>query len=130
MRGLAVALLVVTMSLPALAPGKASSAQRAVPGAGWSPVAVPGRGGEQIYRRYCWACHGDGIDRPGTDALQVKYRGAVPARLDERTDLSADFVIDTVRHGVSVMPSMRKTEISDAELRAIAAYLTRPGDAR
>lgn len=98
---------------------------RAVPGAGWSPVPVTGHGGEAVFRRYCWQCHGDGIDRPGTDALQAKYHGEVPARLDLRTDLSAEFIVDTVRHGVSVMPAARKTEISDAELKAIATYLTR-----
>ena len=121
MRPWSAALFALAVSVPALA----ASPERAVPGAGWSPVPVRGHGGEALYRRYCWACHGDGIDRPGTDALRVKYRGAVPARLDERTDLNAAFVIDTVRHGVSVMPSARKTEISDAEVKAIAAYLTR-----
>jgi len=30
-----------------------------------------------------------------------------------------------VRNGITVMPTFRKTEISDAELDAIAAYLTR-----
>jgi mono/diheme cytochrome c family protein len=30
-----------------------------------------------------------------------------------------------VRNGVSIMPFFRKTEISDADLDAIAAYLTR-----
>jgi hypothetical protein len=30
-----------------------------------------------------------------------------------------------VRHGVLFMPMFRKTEISDAELDAICAYLTR-----
>ncbi len=102
-----------------------ASPQRAVPGAGWSRVPVLGTGGQQTFHRYCWECHGDGPDRPGTLALQVKYRGEVPARLDQRTDLTADFVIATVRHGISVMPSMRKTEIGDAELNAIAAYLAR-----
>jgi hypothetical protein len=31
----------------------------------------------------------------------------------------------TVRQGVSFMPQFRKTEISDEELTALAAYLTR-----
>ena len=119
-------LLAVGAAVPAFATGaRTSSPQLAVPGAAWSPVPVTGRGGEAAYRRYCWACHGDGPDRPGTDALRAKYQGAVPARLDERTDLNADFVIYTVRNGVSVMPAARKTEISDDELKAIAAYLTR-----
>jgi mono/diheme cytochrome c family protein len=30
-----------------------------------------------------------------------------------------------VRHGISVMPQFRKTEISDQELDALAAYLAR-----
>ncbi len=117
------AALALLISLPAsTAP---ASPQRAVPGAGWSRVPVLGSGGEQVFHRYCWECHGDGPDRPGTLALQVKYHGEPPARLDQRTDLTADFVIGTVRHGISVMPSMRKTEIGDAELNAIAAYLAR-----
>jgi len=31
-----------------------------------------------------------------------------------------------VRRGVSIMPFFRKTEVSDADLAAITAYLTRP----
>jgi len=102
-----------------------SSPRRGTEGAGWSRVPVTGSSGEQMFHRYCWECHGDGPDRPGTDALRVKYKGDVPARLDQRTDLNAAFVIATVRHGISVMPAARKTEISDVELNAIAAYLTR-----
>jgi (+)-pinoresinol hydroxylase len=114
--------LAFAVAAPALA---ASSQQRAVPGAGWSSVPVPGRGGEAVYRRYCWACHGEGPDHPGTDALRAKYRGSLPALLHERTDLVPEFVVYTVRHGVNVMPAARKTEISDTELNAIAAYLAR-----
>jgi mono/diheme cytochrome c family protein len=124
-RAILVPLLAVLMTVPATAAQKAASPQRAFPGAGWSRVPVTGSGGEQVFHRYCWECHGDGPDRPGTLALQAKYKGEVPARLDQRTDLNVQFVVSTVRHGISVMPSMRKTEISDAELHAIAAYLTR-----
>jgi mono/diheme cytochrome c family protein len=45
--------------------------------------------------------------------------------LEERTDLTPDTVRHFVRNGVSVMPFFRKTEISDAELEALAAYLAR-----
>ena len=62
---------------------------------------------------------------PGTDALRVKYRGALPALLTERTDMAPDLVKTYVRQGITVMPFFRKTEIDDTELEAIAAYLTR-----
>jgi mono/diheme cytochrome c family protein len=58
-------------------------------------------------------------------ALQSKYKGALPALLDKRTDLTAQLVKTYVRNGISIMPFFRKTEISDADLDAIAAYLTR-----
>ena len=121
-RRITVSLFAVLLTTSAAAD---SSPQRATVGAGWSRVPVTGSSGEQVFHRYCWECHGDGPDRPGTDALRVKYKGDVPARLDQRTDLNAAFVIATVRHGISVMPAARKTEISDVELNAIAAYLTR-----
>jgi len=120
-RGARIALLALAFGASAAA----ASPQRAATGAGWSPVLVSGHTGEQIFHRYCWDCHGEGPDHPGTDALQVKYHGEPPARLDQRTDLNAPYIIHVVRHGISVMPSIRKTEISDAELKAIADYLTR-----
>jgi mono/diheme cytochrome c family protein len=56
-------------------------------------------------------------------ALQTKYEGKIPAVLLERTDMTPEFVKTFVRTGVSVMPFFRKTEISDAELDSLAAYL-------
>ena len=124
-RGMFAALLAVLAAAPAVAKDQPASPVRAVPGAGWAAVPIPADTGEHIYQRYCFSCHGEGPDKPGTMALQAKYKGAKPARLDQRTDLTAAFVIYTVRHGVSVMPSIRPTEITDAELKAIAAYLSR-----
>jgi hypothetical protein len=62
---------------------------------------------------------------PGTDALAAKYKGTKPALLEERTDLAPQFIEIFVRNGVSVMPRFRKTELSDAELEALSAHLTR-----
>ena len=62
---------------------------------------------------------------PGTDALAAKYKGTKPALLEERTDLTPQFIKIFVQNGVSVMPRLRKRELSDAELEALAAYLTR-----
>ena len=87
--------------------------------------------GRASYEYWCAPCHGPGIGNngaqhlPGTDALRVKYRGALPALLTERTDMAPDLVKTYVRQGITVMPFFRKTEIDDTELESIAAYLTR-----
>ncbi|MDT8264868.1 cytochrome c (plasmid) [Roseomonas mucosa] len=87
--------------------------------------------GEQVFAYNCTSCHGPGIGnpgnefKPGTDALRVKYNGDVPALLTERTDLTPDAVAYFVRNGISIMPFFRKTEISDADLAALGAYLNR-----
>jgi mono/diheme cytochrome c family protein len=82
--------------------------------------------GREVFQYWCVACHGDGPTRPGTTALQAKYNGAKPAMLEKRKDLTPELTRFFVRNGVSVMPPFRKTEITDAELNALAAYLARP----
>ncbi len=77
------------------------------------------------FERDCAVCHGSGPAKPGTRALRAKYRGKLPALLEERTDLTRAYVKYIVRHGVTVMPPFRKTELSDPDLEAIASYLTR-----
>jgi hypothetical protein len=49
----------------------------------------------------------------------------VPAVLDQRSDLVPEFIEVIVRQGISFMPQFRKTEVSDADLQALTAYLTR-----
>jgi mono/diheme cytochrome c family protein len=78
------------------------------------------------YQNSCSVCHGPMPERPGTRALAAKYKGAVPAMLEDRTDLSPDLIRAVVRNGITVMPQFRKTELSDGQLDAIVAYLTRP----
>jgi mono/diheme cytochrome c family protein len=84
-------------------------------------MAVDGR---QVYEKWCTPCHGSGPGHPGTTALEALYKGSKPAVLEERTDLTPAVVKQFVRKGVSVMPFFRKTEISDAELDALATYLS------
>ena len=79
--------------------------------------------GREVYSYWCSPCHDTGPEMPGTLALEVRYQGAVPAVLEERTDLAPEFTKTIVRNGISVMPFFRKTEISDEDLEAIAAYL-------
>lgn len=93
----------------------------------WTTIA-PAPGEPQGYvqfQRACSVCHGSGPAKPGTRALRAKYRNKLPALLEQRTDLTPVYVKFIVRHGVSVMPPFRKTELSDSDLDAIAAYLAR-----
>lgn len=87
--------------------------------------ARPVESGAQVYARWCVHCHDAGRGNPGTESLQVKYRGSVPAVLLERTDLTAEAVAVFVRQGILSMPPFRKTEITDAELKVLADYVAR-----
>jgi mono/diheme cytochrome c family protein len=92
---------------------------------------APGQG-KQVYDYWCLPCHGPGLglpgfnELPGTQQLRIKYRDSqISPLLEDRTDLVPVFVKTIVRQGVSFMPQFRKTEISDADLDALAAYLAR-----
>lgn len=80
--------------------------------------------GAAVYNRWCVHCHSPGRGNPGTESLQVKYAGKLPAVLLDRSDLAPEVVARFVRTGVLSMPPFRKTEITDAELAAVAAYIT------
>lgn len=88
-----------------------------------SPDAHPA--GRAVYTKWCAPCHDPGVIHPGTNALTVKYRGVKPGVLLEWKDLAPETVKYLVRHGISVMPQFRKTEISDADLDALAQFLAR-----
>ena len=79
--------------------------------------------GKEVFQYWCAPCHAPGARHPGTQALDALYKGAKPAALEQRTDLLPELTRAFVRTGVSVMPPFRKTEISDADLQALAAYL-------
>jgi mono/diheme cytochrome c family protein len=88
--------------------------------------------GKRVYEHWCAPCHGPGLGLPGfgglpgTQQLRIKYRNTdIPAVLDQRTDLVPAFIETVVRQGVSFMPQFRKTEVSDEDLAALTAYLTR-----
>jgi mono/diheme cytochrome c family protein len=81
--------------------------------------------GREVYMYWCWNCHGEGVGKPGTQALAAKYKRSKPEILDQRTDLTPPVTKAFVRKGVSIMPFFRKTEVTDAQLDALAAYLAR-----
>jgi len=88
---------------------------------------APAERGAAVFNNWCSACHSRGpANAPGTTSLQFKYQGKLPAALEERTDLTVEQVKFYVRNGVATMPHFRKTEVGDADLDALAAYLTRP----
>lgn len=82
--------------------------------------------GKQVFAHWCAPCHGPAPRLAGTLALQTKYKGDLPPALEDRTDLTPEVVAYFVRTGVAWMPPFRKTEVSDADLAAIGAYLSAP----
>ena len=90
-----------------------------------APAADPAQlaRGKVVFDEWCAACHAPGPRHPGTQALDVLYKGAKPGALEQRTDLVPTLTETFVRKGVSVMAPFRKTEISDAQLADLAAYL-------
>jgi mono/diheme cytochrome c family protein len=111
-----------TTALAAIAIASALTAARAQ-----NNAAAPAQSdrGVAVFTYWCATCHAAGPGMPGTQALQVKYNGALPALLTQRTDLTPELIAFYVRNGVSVMPFFRKTEISDADLDALADYVVR-----
>jgi mono/diheme cytochrome c family protein len=67
--------------------------------------------GNEVFQYWCAACHAPGPRHPGTQALDVLYKGAKPAALEQRTDLLPELT-RVVRTGVSVMPPFRKTRLA------------------
>lgn len=85
--------------------------------------------GKQVFSIWCAGCHeplpGSSYAPPaGTYVLQQRYQGRLPSALEQRTDLTAAYVKGMVRSGRNMMPPSRKTEISDADLADLAAYLS------
>ncbi len=111
----------------AVAAGAATAQQAARTG----PAAPELEHGKAVYAHWCAPCHADSMGLAGTNSLTIKYEGTdIPAALEDRTDLTAPVIAYFVRNGVAWMPPFRPTEISDADLAALTAYLTAPLDDR
>ena len=122
------------MRAPSIASGLLLLGLMAAPAFAAQPAAaqpaVPAASGESVYKHWCVHCHSAGRGNPGTDSLKVKYKDAIPAVLLDRTDMTPEFVRVAVRQGVLSMPPFRKTEITDAELTALAAWVASGGGKR
>ena len=85
--------------------------------------------GKPLFQQKCQPCHGtERSDQghamlPGTDALRLKYRGSLPAALEQRSDLTPEAIRVFVRRGSWSMPPFRKSELTDADIADISAYI-------
>lgn len=90
---------------------------------------IAGRDGEALFSNRCGACHLAG--GMGTNLLtkQRMLAGEPPERgmLTNRDDLTSDYVRSVVRNGKVAMPRLSRTEVTDAELDAIATFLGKNG---
>jgi len=81
--------------------------------------------GERIYMARCEYCHGEGPQKGGTMMLHRRYGDSKPAVLHMRTDLLPDYIRNIVRTNTPGMTPVRITEVSEQELDALIAFLTR-----
>jgi len=89
---------------------------------GATPAFAAEPNGEALFRRECGICHVQG----GTGTLMLARRlGEDSALLAERRNLTTAYVKRIVRYGVNSMPRFTRAELPNADLDAIAAYLTR-----
>ncbi|HEY8855817.1 MAG TPA: cytochrome c [Rugosibacter sp.] len=79
--------------------------------------------GVALFVKNCIMCHGRGMEHPGTAALTYLY-GKGKGALEDRDNLTPDFVRFFVRNGRGLMPGFRAGELNDAELKVLAEYLS------
>ena len=88
-----------------------------------------GKDGAALLSNLCGACHLAG--GMGTNLLtkQRVILGEPPESglLENRQDLTQNYVKIIVRRGRMAMPSLTRVEVTDAELDAIAVYLGKAG---
>ena len=88
---------------------------------------APRQDGASVFSTHCGYCHLPfGM---GTNLLtkQQVLAGQPPAMglLANRRDLTAGYISAVVRNGKGAMPAQTRVDITDAELVAVGAYLTR-----
>ncbi len=86
-----------------------------------APLAASGQpalDGRALFHTRCGMCHEAGGMGTGLLARRVQ-----PPELEKRSKLNPDYVFQFARRGLGNMPPIARGEVSDAELRAIAAYL-------
>ena len=85
-------------------------------------TAPPPPDGKELYRTRCGMCH-QGIGM-AVSLLSRRPGDTSKGLLENRKDLSVEFVFTAARTGIGNMPRIARGEVSDAELTAIGDYLT------
>lgn len=93
--------------------------------------------GAAVYETRCSYCH-DRLPEdsalealPGVASLKLKYNGTLSPYIKERPDLANTAALTAfLRNGSGSMPPFRKTEVTDEDIAAIAAYFARTSSAR
>jgi len=84
-------------------------------------IAAGAADGRALYKERCGMCH-QGIGMAVT-LLSRRPGDTSKGLLEDRKDLSAEFVFTAARTGIGNMPRIARGEVSDPELAAIANYL-------
>lgn len=93
------------------------------PGVGQVGTLMSNLDGKGLFDLYCIACHGAGPGHPGTMRLEERL-SADQAPLLNRDNLPSEYVKLVVREGFKLMPPFRPSEITDAQLDLLTAYIT------
>jgi len=88
-----------------------------------TPAAGEELKGREVFEQYCSHCHGPGV-APGTVQLS-RTRGKEKGLLTQRTDLAPEYIEYVVRNGLKSMPPFVPSDLDDASLKALIAFLTK-----
>lgn len=127
-RSISALTLALALALGACSKAESPAAKEGGAAKGPSPIAAVmfGSGsrdqGEALFGRECAFCH---VGKSTGGLMLGRRLGKENADLTKRTDLQADTVKAVVRNGLVNMPPFSRVELTDAELDAIAVYLTR-----
>ncbi len=113
---------VLMISLAMFATSSAFSAGATATPAAASRTAAASAPGKAVYERWCAECHREGPGYSGTQQL-ARSRGPGMAVLEKRSDLAPAYIELIVRNGLNAMPAYRPSEINEADLKALSAYL-------
>lgn len=79
--------------------------------------------GKALFTTRCGMCHQ--TNGMGVSILSRRPGDTSKGLLEQRDNLSAEFVYTVARSGTGNMPRISRGEVSDEELRLIALYLSR-----